>query len=418
MNRFSKTLICAGMAAIMALTGCGGKGDIDLKENAKSVNELSIPEGVRIVGLGEAAHGNKEFQELKLEVFKLLVENYGVRAFCLEGDEGNYKKVDAYIKGEDVTLDEAMEALTFTIYKTNESKDLLEWMKEYNASHDDKVSFYGIDMQSVEGNVEFVCNAFKSYPSLNKFNADEFEKAFTPGPDASLDTMGSLIVDARKEMENESEGIIEDVSKETYNEILHALRVLEQHTILEDAYKNNPGEYSNVRDNFMAENVEWLLKKEESLGRSMIFVTGHNGHIGKVSESSFVQKETLGSHLKDEFGDAYYAIGTDYYHAKANIASQSSGKRGNHSFTSGDPLAKLSKNYPDKMYMLQFNEIDENDEVWNVINAPMTMGSLGEGYSFLMHIMKNTVRLNIIPTQKYDAMIFIYNTTPLDLIEK
>ncbi|MBP5453252.1 MAG: erythromycin esterase family protein, partial [Lachnospiraceae bacterium] len=136
MNRFSKTLICACVAASMALTGCGGKGDIDLKENAKSVSELSIPEGVRIVGLGEASHGNKEFQELKLEVFKLLVENYGVRAFCLEGDDGNYKKVNAYIQGEDVTLDEAVEALTFTIYKTEDSKELIEWMKEYNDTHE------------------------------------------------------------------------------------------------------------------------------------------------------------------------------------------------------------------------------------------------------------------------------------------
>ena len=63
MKNLSKFLTCTGLVMALALTGCN-KGEINLNENAKSVTELSIPEGVKIVGLGEASHGNKEFQEL------------------------------------------------------------------------------------------------------------------------------------------------------------------------------------------------------------------------------------------------------------------------------------------------------------------------------------------------------------------
>jgi len=193
---------------------------------------------------------------------------------------------------------------------------------------------------------------------------------------------------------------------------------LEQHVTLAATYQTDQASYSNVRDGFMAENVEWILERENKKGRDMIFVTGHNGHIGKVPESSFVQSETLGSNLYEEYGDEYYVIGTDYYHTKANISSASSAKRGNHSFTSADPLAKLAKTFDEKRYLLQFNELEEGDQVWNVVNSPMTMGSLGEGYGIMMHIIKKSVRVNIVPSEKYDAMIFIYKATPLDLIEK
>lgn len=46
-------------------------------------DDIVIPEGKRIIALGEATHGNKEFQELKLNVFKKLVEENGVRAFVI-----------------------------------------------------------------------------------------------------------------------------------------------------------------------------------------------------------------------------------------------------------------------------------------------------------------------------------------------
>ena len=60
----------------------------EFEKYAVTVENLSIPEQAKIVALGEATHGNKEFQQLKLDVFKIMVEDYGVRAFALEGDYG------------------------------------------------------------------------------------------------------------------------------------------------------------------------------------------------------------------------------------------------------------------------------------------------------------------------------------------
>lgn len=41
---------------------------------AEPVENITVPESAKIIALGEATHGNAEFQQLKLEVFKLMVK--------------------------------------------------------------------------------------------------------------------------------------------------------------------------------------------------------------------------------------------------------------------------------------------------------------------------------------------------------
>ena len=51
---------------------------------AMKVTDELVSENAKIIGLGEASHGNKEFQELKLDVFKTLIRDNGVSALCFE----------------------------------------------------------------------------------------------------------------------------------------------------------------------------------------------------------------------------------------------------------------------------------------------------------------------------------------------
>ena len=45
---------------------------------AQKVTDEIINRDVKIIGLGEATHGNSEFQRLKLDVFKTLMRDNGV----------------------------------------------------------------------------------------------------------------------------------------------------------------------------------------------------------------------------------------------------------------------------------------------------------------------------------------------------
>ena len=127
----------------------------DIKTYAKTIDQIKIGENVKIVGLGEATHGNKEFQKMKLDLLKNLVENQKIRAFALEADFSEGIIIDQYIKSGKKEKNPASN-FSFPIYHTKEMNDLIEWMRNYNQNHKDKISFYGFDMQNPEKSVDII----------------------------------------------------------------------------------------------------------------------------------------------------------------------------------------------------------------------------------------------------------------------
>src|SRR5699024_2323566 len=92
--RLLPTIFFIGMGIV--LVACG-KTVEDADKYTSSIEDIAIPDDVSIVGLGEATHGNVEFQDLKKDVFQVLIEKEDIRAFVIEGDFGGAQVVDTYI---------------------------------------------------------------------------------------------------------------------------------------------------------------------------------------------------------------------------------------------------------------------------------------------------------------------------------
>lgn len=125
---------------------------------AKPIENITVPQSAKIIALGEATHGNVEFQKLKLDVFKQMIEHNGVRAFAIEGDFGGCEQVNRYIHGEQGTAKEAAAAIGFKIYQTDEMAELISYMRQYNESapEGEDLRFYGFDMQRIHYNMKFL----------------------------------------------------------------------------------------------------------------------------------------------------------------------------------------------------------------------------------------------------------------------
>ena len=127
---FAVLLLLSGVFMRLGGFSTGEAANVEaFQEYAQPVEKLTIPEGKKIIALGEATHGNAEFQQLKLDVFKKMVEDYHVRGFALEGDFGGCEQVNRYIHGGDGTAQEAAAEVGFAIYRTEEMAKLISYMR-------------------------------------------------------------------------------------------------------------------------------------------------------------------------------------------------------------------------------------------------------------------------------------------------
>lgn len=405
-------LLLAAMAVVVGmafsrhggLTGgkCADHGEF--ARYAGNVSDICVPEQARIVALGEATHGNVEFQQLKLEVFRLMVEKYGVRAFALEADYGACEAVNRYVHDSNPPEGNMAVALGFTLYNTEQMQQLIDWIRQYNmtAPEGEDICFYGFDMQSMDCNYRFMVKAAEergidASPLKQMWNK-ELGKPFDT---CSTERWAEAVMAVRNEL----------AKHEGTDGAVHHADILIQNCGLGRAM-GNMNRVNAVRDGYMADNVRWVLGQEESRGNRRIFVAAHNGHIERLREYGTAGKN-MGNLLADEFGDGYFAIGTDFCKSRCNLPSNPNRtKRGNYTFYSCDPLAKASKECGYDVSWLDFSKVPADSPLRQHIDGNIWMGSIGEGYVPLMPLLPMTYRVKGIPAKLYDGMLLVSDAHP------
>ncbi|WP_297393901.1 erythromycin esterase family protein [uncultured Peptoniphilus sp.] len=375
----------------------------DIEDYGKDLSQINLDDHIEVVGLGEATHGNSDFQDLRLEVLKTLVEKNNLKNFCLEADFGEGVMINNYIHGN--KRDENISSVfSFNIYHTKNMNDLINYMFDYNqkAKDEDKLSFYGFDMQNPEKSMELILDFCKNN---NILQAKDLQKEFSFIKDekfkiSQLKDKKDLLLEIKAHADALSSPNAKIASRALTN-VLDSVKYYELDF-------NDYGKVNKVRDEFMAGNVKWISDFERSKGNDLLLISGHNGHIAKSGKFY----EPMGSHLKEIFGEKYFIIGTDFYKGIVNINEIGpDNKRSNHVFVSADPLAYSARKFKGKYY-LDFTKVKDG-ETFDLINKETNMISLGEGYSPLMKFIPTSYRVKEVPKNLYDAMIFLYYAKPI-----
>ena len=410
------TLFFGGIIVLCFYAYFGGFGKvkpIDTKEFAMyagGVSDITIPDTLRIIALGEATHGNVEFQQLKLDVFKLAVEKYGVRAFALEGDYGGCEAVNLYIHGGAGTAQEAAAAIGFPIYRTKEMAQLIDWMRNYNATakEGEDLRFYGFDMQLYENNYKYLLEAAKTFtiPTVELENLwDKSEGKYS----------ASFTADEKAKVIEKIKLDLLQLNDSTTAQAVHFADMLLQN-IAVGKVMDNMSKGIALRDSLMFVNTHWIMAQEASRGNECIFISGHNGHIQRVHDYGKDGK-AMGALLSDELGEAYFAIGTDFYKARVSLPKGKNSKRSNHTFFSKDPLAEAAKKCGYETCWLDFSSIPENYTLYSRVSEYTWMGDVGEGYSPLMVFFPMSYRDWVSPKSLYDGVIIVSNAHPIVVLQ-
>lgn len=381
--------------------GAGESADAaEFGNYAAEVSTLTVPEGTQIVALGEATHGNAEFQQLKLEVFRKLVQEYGVRAFALEADFGGCEAVNRYIHGGEGSARDAAEALGFAIYRTREMETLITWMRDYNetAAPGGDLRFYGFDMQRYAYSYRYLLEAAQEAG----LDTARLEALWDSGT-------GAYSTDASSDQREETFRAVREQLPEENAQAIYFADILLQNREL-GKYMNDPAALNEQRDQMMADNTLWILAQEQARGNSCVFISGHNAHVR--------HSDGMGSHLSDALGSGYFVIGTDFYKSICNLPSAGTGERLNHTFYSHDPLAKASMSCGFAESFLNFAAVPETSALNAQVRGRIPMGSLGELYNgILMHLLPRSYRIQAVPAELYDAMIFVTEAIPIEITE-
>jgi erythromycin esterase-like protein len=136
--------------AIRLQTVEAGHGFADLQPLKRVVGNA------RIVSLGEATHGTREFFQLKHRLLEFLATEMGFTIFSIEANLPEAYRLNDYVLRGVGDPRQLLRGMYFWTWDTEEVLDMILWMRAFNASGRARVQFTGFDMQTPTVAMEIV----------------------------------------------------------------------------------------------------------------------------------------------------------------------------------------------------------------------------------------------------------------------
>jgi erythromycin esterase-like protein len=130
----------------------------------------------RIVSLGEATHGSREFFQMKHRMLEFLASEMGFSIFSIEANLPEAYRLNDYVlegKGDPAQL---LRGMYFWTWDTEEVLAMIRWMREFNKSGKGRVQFTGFDMQTPNVGAGIVRDFTARYDAPYVTDVDEARK--------------------------------------------------------------------------------------------------------------------------------------------------------------------------------------------------------------------------------------------------
>ena len=331
----------------------------------KTVDKVvaSLGNEVQLLGFGEALHGGEDLLTVRNQLFKRLVTRHGYSAISIESSFSRAWLVNEYVagRGPAKSYDDLLGGRGFSqgVGEVEANRELVEWMKHYNADAAHKVTlrFYGCDIPSgttgVEGPggvLQFSLGYLSCIDAASgKDHRDKIESLLaqvkdwenplawadntkSPGLSAPAAALRLEIEDLITELRTRRPELVAKQGSERYLDALQGAMVARQVANFHASLARQTGEPlagpRGIRDALMADNLGYAVERERGRGKVLAFA--HNGHLqrGKsvwpcCGQSYGPSQEVFtwwpaGSQLQQRLGHAYAVIGSGVGESEAN----------------------------------------------------------------------------------------------------
>jgi len=285
--------------------------DIGLQTPMTPFDELAGR--VRVLGLGEATHGSREFADLRLALTKRLVERHGYRVIALEQSAARIRSLLPYVNGQAALTPAVSQLLERGWMGRRSLAELVEWSRRWNIAHSrDPIRLVGVDAQdytaALDSFGEFLAKAYGGEVTARWISA----RTELLAADAQSSVFGNSDVSAAtRAFVVEIYGMLEHdqpLLRRRFDpaEVDHATEAARDLAQFADYNGNGSGAVSHNRDWYMAVNILRALGRAGADARAVYWA--HNAHVATTS----ARYQPTGTVLRSALGCGYAAVGTTF----------------------------------------------------------------------------------------------------------
>jgi erythromycin esterase len=294
---------------------------------------IELTQTARVIGVGESVHNVRQFLDFRKEVLEQLVRAGGVTALVLESGLPEGRSIDDYVSSRVDSIDYGT-AFTYGFGAFDEVRRAISWLREWNRGVEParRVRVYGIDLPASAGSMlPAIDPVLAALGGIDSIESDRFRQtlrvgaARATGPHAlravaqyqtltraeremlalEVDRLLGAVATRRSALES----AVGPVEADWVARLAQVAKQTETMLRLGAYHVDNP------RDQAMAENILWVLGREPSGGKVLLWA--HNAHVQRVpiAGPASPAKEpvpTIGTILRARLGAHFLAIGTSY----------------------------------------------------------------------------------------------------------
>ncbi|KAL3433098.1 erythromycin esterase-domain-containing protein [Aspergillus tetrazonus] len=290
----------------------------------------------RLVLLGDGSHGTSEFYAARAEITKRLIAHHNFTMLALEADWPDAEALDRYVrqrpghrgkigktKGDADYEDEgeAFERFPTWMWRNKEMQDLVEWIRDHNASlpAEKKVGIYGMDLYSLGSSMKAIISYLdKVHPAMAKEARRRYGclNPYTEEPqEYGLDALRGF-----KDCEKGVVAMLRDLLERRLEYAAHPGDGEEFHSSEQNAYVVRDAEryykamyYSSagswtLRDSHMVDTLKRLIKHKPD---GKVVVWAHNSHCGDARHTAMGirrREVNIGQLCREVFGEQNVAL--------------------------------------------------------------------------------------------------------------
>lgn len=398
-----------------------------LKTKEDLTNLINRINKKRIVMLGEASHGTKEFYDWRRQISLDLIKNHGFQFIAVEGDWPACQNIHHFITNSE-NIDAISTMNSFSRWPTwmwanAEILDLMDELREWNDTTDNSIGFHGLDVYSLFESMDFVLENLKEFDHETYQRARELYSCFDPylrDERAYARSLYKHPEGCEKQVALALKEVLRtNLQQEQMIDVSQNARIVKNAERYYHSMMSQDEDSWNVRDRHMMETLEMLLAQYGPEAKGIVWA--HNTHIGDYRGTDMLisGQVNIGGLAREQFGqDQVALVGFSTYQGEVIASGVWDGAVETMTIPRGRPgsledeLHQACEDVGHTDYIIDCEELDDQSPFHEWI---------GHRAIGVVYRPEHERRGNYVPTslaKRYDHLIYIDHThalTPLNV---